>query len=345
MAKEFPKAWKYLNTWKKELVKRDNGDLDDDTWYRFSRSQSLDRVGFVKLLAAGTVRDLQFSFDPEGDIFLTGGRVDGIVPANGIDPMFLLGVLNSSVANFVFHRIGRVKAGGFFEANKQFIAPLPVPDTDADASSKIGEIASALFELRSHRRDVLTSIRRRTETLVFRARPPTWLFPSLRTKAELANDVPKHLDTAEQEGWVDQKFDESLAAKHDELSTRLLPSATLEARFASGELSFLIDGVPVVDHIFLDESEGAFVLAQWRVLAQTFAITEKTNGAKLAKALSRIGTSENQALVDQIVKLEHDLAKCDIEVSALEQRLEEACFIAYELTHEERALVLRETGG
>ncbi len=47
---KFPKAWKFLNTWKHELVKRDNGVLNAADWYRFSRSQSLESVGFSKLI-------------------------------------------------------------------------------------------------------------------------------------------------------------------------------------------------------------------------------------------------------------------------------------------------------
>ncbi len=128
MRKTYPKCWKYLNSWKDELIKRDNGDLNDNQWYRFSRSQSLDKLGAPKLVAAGTVPSLRFSFDEEGDTFLTGGRVDGVVPAKDINQWFLLATLNGDVDDFVFRRVGRPKQGGWFEANKQFIAPLPVQE-------------------------------------------------------------------------------------------------------------------------------------------------------------------------------------------------------------------------
>ena len=63
MKSKYPKGWKYLNDWKAILILRDSGDLNDQFWYRFSRSQSLNRAGSKKLVAAGTVPSLRFSFD------------------------------------------------------------------------------------------------------------------------------------------------------------------------------------------------------------------------------------------------------------------------------------------
>jgi hypothetical protein len=128
---KFPKAWSHLTRWRPVLERRDNGALRDESWYRFSRSQSLERAGVGKLCAAGTVPSLRFAYDENGAFFLTGGRVDGVVPSKSIDPSFLLGTLNGLVCDFVFRRVGRIKQGGWYEANKQFIAPLPIPNVSA----------------------------------------------------------------------------------------------------------------------------------------------------------------------------------------------------------------------
>ena len=58
-------------------------------------------------------------------------------------------------------------------------------------------------------------------------------------------------------------------------------------------------------NIFLDEKDGAFILAQWKVLAQTFSITEKTDGKKLCAALRKLAVTDNSALVEQIIDLEN----------------------------------------
>jgi hypothetical protein len=120
---KFPKAWRHLNNWKSVLERRDGGALKDEGWYRFSRSQSLERAGTRKLCAAGTVPSLRFSFDENGSFFLTGGRVDGVVPSRSIDPWFCLGVVNGPVCDFVFRRIGRVKQGGYYEPTSSSSRP------------------------------------------------------------------------------------------------------------------------------------------------------------------------------------------------------------------------------
>jgi hypothetical protein len=37
----------------------------------------------------------------------------------------------------VFRRIAKVKAGGFFEANRQFIAPLPIPPASREERAAV----------------------------------------------------------------------------------------------------------------------------------------------------------------------------------------------------------------
>lgn len=137
MSTHFPKAWAYLKTYEPVLrareAKRDQQNeiaaapFDDHEWYRFGRHQNLDKQDIRKLIVAQTVPNLRVCYDDSATMYLNNVRVNGIVPAEDTDPLFLLGVLNAPVADFVFRRIAKVKAGGFYEANKQFIAPLPIP--------------------------------------------------------------------------------------------------------------------------------------------------------------------------------------------------------------------------
>lgn len=154
MENSFPLCWKYLTGWRPTLEARDGGALADEAWYRFSRSQSLNRNGTPKPFAAGTVPALRFSYDDGGTYFLTGGRVDGVVAAPPTDGWYLLGCLNGPTCNFVFKRVGRIKQGGWFEANRQFIAPLPIPRATPEAQASIGRRARALQRLHTRKRDL-----------------------------------------------------------------------------------------------------------------------------------------------------------------------------------------------
>jgi hypothetical protein len=91
--------------------------FDDEHWYRFGRSQNLDKQDIKKLIVAQTVPSLRVCFEYTATMYLNNVRVNGIIAAKDVDPWFLLGVLNAPVADFVFRRIAKVKAGGFYEAN------------------------------------------------------------------------------------------------------------------------------------------------------------------------------------------------------------------------------------
>lgn len=153
----FPKAWAYLQANEELLRGRERGRFDlDDEWWQFGRSQNLDKQDFPKLGVAETVPSLRLFCDPEGEYCLHNVRVNGIaVPDN--DPVllwYLLGILNSPVANFVFKRIAKPKANGFYEANKQFIAPLPVPKAGPEQMKRVGTLAMRLTELHTERERV-----------------------------------------------------------------------------------------------------------------------------------------------------------------------------------------------
>ena len=49
---------------------------------------------------------------------------------------FLLGVLNAPVVNYVFRRIAKAKRGGYFEANRQYLEPLPIPMANASEQAR-----------------------------------------------------------------------------------------------------------------------------------------------------------------------------------------------------------------
>ncbi|CAN0484353.1 unnamed protein product, partial [Hapterophycus canaliculatus] len=161
----FPLAWKYLNKFQDILEARDGGDLKGDEWYRFSRNQSLDKVGFSKLYIAGTAPEVRCSIDLAGDFFLTGGRVDGVIPADQKELFFLLGILNSTPCNFVFKRIARIKVNNFFEANKQFIAPLPIPNSTENQKQSVGSKATSLQKFCNDRRDLANRIAKRSSSV------------------------------------------------------------------------------------------------------------------------------------------------------------------------------------
>jgi hypothetical protein len=110
-----------------------------------------------------------------------------------------------------------------------------------------------------------------------------------------------------------------LAAAHDLITVRLRQGATLSATFSAGELSFSIDGIRVVERIYVTDAEGEFVVAQWKILAATFSITDNTDGKKLANALRKLAVQDNLAVVQQVIALEAELSAIEAEIAAEER--------------------------
>jgi hypothetical protein len=137
------------------------------------------------------------------------------------------------------------------------------------------------------------------------------------------------------EGGISSK----LEAFHEAIGQRLNSGAALDAAFADGELSFSIDGVTVIDRIFESEAEGTFILAQWKVLATTFSITEQTAGKKLCAALRKLATNDGSPVVLQIMALERELASLDAEIARQEREMNALVYVLYSLRAEEIDMV------
>lgn len=149
LARTYPQSWHYLKSHESELRARERGAFDDAAWYRFGRQQSLGKQRRRKLGVAQTVRSLRVFYDHTGTHYFNNVRVNGILLPDDDEEVgwYLLGVLNGPVADFVFRRIAMPKAGGYHEANKQFIAPLPIPRADPLARADIARRARHLQTL------------------------------------------------------------------------------------------------------------------------------------------------------------------------------------------------------
>jgi hypothetical protein len=349
MRADYPKAWAHLTSHRDILrlreARRDRdgnvieAPFDDAQWYRFGRHQNLDKQEIVKLIVAQTVPEMRVCLDESASLYLNNVRVNGIVSSPDQNPWYLLGILNSKIVDFVFRRIAKVKDGGFFEANRQFIAPLPIPPASFSDRASVAARARALQAAHTARRDTLTRIARRLSAVRKRTKPETWLFADLKTRQDLIADAPTRLDADKKREWAEQRYALDLAARHDLISARLRPGSSIIAAFVDGELSVSIDDAPVIDRIFVNATEGEFIAAQWKVLAATFTITERTDGKKLANALRNLAVPGNPALVEQVIALEGELAALDSDIMQQETEMNALVYRLYGLTEAEKILV------
>ncbi len=344
----YPKAWTYLCANKATLemreAKRDRtgaigGPVYDDTWYRYVYPKNLDKQHLPKLIVPRLVANLACTVDEDGTCCLDNVDAGGLLVPRGEDLWFIAGLMNAPVADWVFRRISKPFRGGYLSANKQFIAPLPVPPTTDKKRLSVADGARELQRLHTQRRDLLARIARRLGAVRSRARPDTWLFAELASAEAREADAPASLDATARRVWAREIYEADLAARQNALGALLRPGAVLDAELVDGELRLLVGGVPVLDRIFVTATEGLFVLAQWKALASRFVVSERTDGKKLSKAFRTLALPDNTAVVEQVVVAVGELGACEAAIRSTESRMNEMIFDLYQLTNADRALI------
>ncbi len=316
MEERFPKAWAYFRNFEKVLRERESGKFDDAQWFRFGRNQNMDKQDLPKLGVAQTVPGMRVFYDSDGEFYFNNVRVNGIFASEKQDTWFLLGILNSPVVNFVFKRTAKAKEGGFYEANKQFLAPLPVPDATDDQKKQVGNLAKELQELHTSRRDKMLLTEKRLQSAQTEAdkRSPQWI-------------------------WADAKNKESLEKRLDALTVCLRPGAAMKAENDNGEIRFFINGIPVIDGIFEDAQQAEFIAAQWHHTALTTNITEKFTAQKLISLLCNLRKTDNSALMKQVITLDREIRQLDQITAEKEREMNQTVYRLYNLSPEEIRLV------
>ncbi|MEQ9109553.1 MAG: Eco57I restriction-modification methylase domain-containing protein [Rhodospirillaceae bacterium] len=353
---QFPKAWRYLQTYEDKLRKREatldkKGDFkldkkghplkapfNDNHWYRFGRHQSLDKQEIEKLLVPRLVSSLKASVDEKGIYYIDNVDVGGIQAASGISPYYLAAFLNGPVASWVFRRISKPFRGDYRSANRQFIAPLPIPDCDKKTSRRIAEQAKALQTGYSKLRDRKAELSKRLGSVKPKSKPEHWLFPDIGTLDDMKENAPQSLDTVAQNEWTKDQYKLALEERYEAIQKSFRTDTLLKPEYNQGELRFLVAGSEII-RLYVEENEGPFLQAQWQQVADTFSISENTRAKKLCDLLRKIIETDNAALKDQVIKLQSGISLLEAELWSKEKAMNELLYKAYELTDEERKLV------
>jgi chorismate-pyruvate lyase len=342
MARRFPRAWAHLRRWEQSLRRRESDAFDDEAWYRFGRNQNLDKQDVQKLIVAQTVPEMRVCADSDATKYLNNVRVNGILPSRDADQTYLLGVLNGPVSDFVFRRIGKPKQGGWYEANKQFIAPLPIPDASPEARADIAALARRLQQRWTHRRHLLLEADDRLSVLARTRHPARWLWPELPTLPEMTEQAPLGLRLAtDRRKWAEERLDEMEAARVEALQAALDRGGRREVRFERGELRLYISGAVVLEKIYLDETAGPLVESYWRWLLLSGPARE---AERLATELRRPPALSDSPAIAQFVARVATLAEEVAAIAADERALNEILFDLYRLSPGERNLVENEPG-
>ncbi|MES0199002.1 DNA methyltransferase [Mesorhizobium sp. M0011] len=267
MVRKFPSAWAYLRSWEQQLRGRENNKFDDDVWYRFGRSQNIDKQDLAKLVVPRLVEHLKVSMDATGSICLDNVDVGGVSATQGTDLAYLMGVLNAPVADFVFRSIAKPFRGDYRSANKQFIAPLPIPNVSPEDRAEVATRARELQRNWTRRRELLQSVEERLSILARARHPMRWLWPDLQDLPEMIVQAPAALKLqADRRAWAEARLDELEASRLEALQAAIDGGGRLEVAFRDGELRLYAGGTIILGRIYLDDEPGRLTEAYWRWL-------------------------------------------------------------------------------
>lgn len=339
MKSVYPKAWAYLQSYETTLRSRENKQFDDLQWYRFGRNQNIDKQDGIKLMAPRLIHRLFVSIDDTGSYCLDNVDVGGIMPADANDLYFLAAIMNSPVTNFVWRRTSKPFQNDYRSANKQFIAPLPIPKAKPEQKADVGNRAKALQELHTKRRDKLKALEKRFETCPVKKRNEDWIFPQVGTMDHWKEKAPADMAARDKTKWAKEQRALKIEERIESIDTRLNPSAVFDARFIEGEMVFTVDGVAVIDKVFVNEKDGQHILTYWHHIARTTSITDKFKAQTLINKLCATPMTDNADLAAQISTLTDEIDALDADIAARENALNEIIYDLYGLTEEEKSIV------
>jgi len=341
LAGRFPNGWHYLREHEAELRARERGAFDDEQWYRFGRNQNIDKQRFPKLTVPRLTIRLGLAFDETGAFCLDNVDVNGILGDRTEDLWFLMGVLNGPIANFVWRRESKPFQNNFRSANKQFIAPLPIPRVDEAQRREVGERAKRLQSLHTERRDLVLDLDRRLQSthMTSAGCDEAWLFGPDGDLEGWKAKAPADLRGRERTAWARERRSQALAERYEAIQRRLQTGATIEVIERRGELGIEIDGVTALDGVFVDADEIPFIAAQWRQKLRQTNVTAKFDAKRLIRLLLDLRTTEHTALRAQVIEIDAAIQKLDQAIEAKEAEMNELLYELYDLDADERKLI------
>lgn len=341
---KYPQTWAYFSRYESKLRERENGKMDLPTgWWAYNYPKNIEKQLKPRLLVAGTAPELRVAADFNGEVVQDDRRVFAITVDDASNLGFLLAMLNSPVCGYVFKRIARPKSGGFFDIEKQFIAPLPIPDASPEQRADVGARARELQELHTRRRDTIARLDQRLHSNqtspVSPAPKEDWLWPAIGTPATWKQSplAPTGLSARDLTAWAKQQHAATLQDRLDTLDSLLQPGATLTVTHTDDELALHIAGREALR--LYDKPGTPFLAAQWRHALRSLNVTESFNATRLLKHLLTLRTTTEQPLHDRILALDQEITVLDQTIATKESELNAIIYQLYHLTPEEVAMV------
>jgi hypothetical protein len=127
---DWPLTYAYLNEAKSHLQGREDNKMAGDDWYAFIYPKNIEAMTAAKIIVPDIASRSSFAWDPEGAFALTSGYAITLKPDCEVAPLYVLGLLNSSLIEGYWKQVSTPIRGGFYRFFSQFLAQLPIRSID-----------------------------------------------------------------------------------------------------------------------------------------------------------------------------------------------------------------------
>lgn len=262
-----------------------------------------------------------------------------MVPRRKEDVWWLAALLNSPIHNTIFAWLTKPFRGEYKSANKQFIAPLPIPDGSRGDKAAISALAKGMQERRTDRVSLKADLKERLAAAARVTWPLEQLLPDVRAIPEIEQTVPRSVPSTERKRWVDDQRgadEETVLARID---GAIRVDSAFDAQLLRGKLAFLIDDQEMA-RVFVSEDQQALVAAQWRTIALDFQPGGRSDAKRLIDQLRKVVVTAPEALAGQIIAIGAQLASLSDVIKDDERQLHELTALLFNLSDDEEKLVL-----
>jgi type I restriction-modification system DNA methylase subunit len=147
----YPLLRNHLEEFQSKATKRqDKGEY----WWELRTCEYYSEFEKTKIVAPTIVKQATFALDTES--YYSNDKTTII----GSCDLYLLGIINSKISDFVFRSISSTKQGGYFEQKPMYISQLPIPridfenPTEKPVYDEIVSLVEKMLALRKERRSV-----------------------------------------------------------------------------------------------------------------------------------------------------------------------------------------------
>tara|TARA_R110002050_G_scaffold33007_2_gene84474 strand:+ start:62981 stop:66223 length:3243 start_codon:yes stop_codon:yes gene_type:complete len=136
MINKYPAIWDYLIDCRDKLEGRENGKMNNGSWYGYVYLKNMIAFDKPKILTQVLCKNSSLSLDLNGQFYFVGGGTAGgygVTITEEINPYLLIGLLNSKLAQWYIKQFASPFQGGYYAYNKGTLGEIPLPDFRDDS--------------------------------------------------------------------------------------------------------------------------------------------------------------------------------------------------------------------